>query len=337
MSEEPGSPYPYRPGPTQEQRLDALEYHQILRAGRDGWGWYAGGIVSMVALFLVVNAVVVTLGAALILVATGTPSSELGDRLAALVDTSDVTPSVLLFLNVVLILGIPSSWFCVRVFHGLKPRWLASVAPRIRWRWLAASFGVAFVSLLIAVVLGALLPASGGENLSGGANDFTSTSRDFLLVIVLLTPLQAVAEEYVFRGYLTQVFGGLVRDRWASRSLAVLAPALLFAVAHGTQSFPIFFDRFAFGIVAGVLVIVTGGLEAGIAYHVLNNLFAFGITMFFGNMTEALTPTGGSALDVLLSFVKSAIFVSLSILVARKMGVQTVTTPGVLEGPVARV
>ena len=53
--------------------------------------------------------------------------------------------------------------------------------------------------------------------------------------------------------------------------------ALLFALAHGLQNFPLFFDRFMFGLIAAWLVIRTGGLEAGIALHVLNNFLAFGL------------------------------------------------------------
>lgn len=326
-------PQPGATGPS-----EGLEYHRIYRGGRQGWGWYVGGIASMIVLFLIVGVLIATIGAAFLYLATGTAPDDLGDKLTAVVDTDNVTPSVLAFLNVALILAIPSAWFCTRVFHGLRPRWLASVAPRIRWRWLLASFGIALVSLVIAILLGALLPSSGdGAELSGSVNDFTSTSRDFLLVIVLLTPLQAIAEEYAFRGYLTQAFGGLFGDRAASRYLAVLAPALLFAAAHGGQSVPIFIDRLAFGIVAGILVIATGGLEAGIAYHVLNNLLAFGLALTFGDMTETLNPEGGGWADVVVSFVKSAIFVALSIVVARRMGVATRTRPGVVEAPKARV
>ncbi|MGA8255905.1 MAG: CPBP family intramembrane glutamic endopeptidase [Nocardioides sp.] len=314
-----------------------LAYHEIYRAGRRGWWWYLLGIVAMLTTFLLVNVVVVIIGFVLYYVATGTPLDELGDKLTALADTDNVTPSVLLFLNLVLVLAIPVTWLVVRVIHDLKPRWLASVAPRIRWTWLFASFGTAFVSLFVAVVLGALLPTGDAESVTGSLNDFTSTTRDFLLVIVLLTPLQAVSEEYVFRGYLTQAFGGLIPNARVSRYVAVIAPSLLFAAAHGGQSFPVFCDRFAFGVVAGVLVIATGGLEAGIAYHVLNNLLAFGIALFFGDMTSALNPSGGTWWDVVVSFVKSAIFVGLSIWVARRMGLQTRTDPTVLAAPSARV
>ena len=353
MADQGAHPNPYYPPPTgpsyalggaaetaaAEEAAEGLEYHRIYRTGRQGAGWYAGGIFTSLLLFFIVNAIIVVVGAVVLLLATGTPGGELADRVTALASTDEVTPSVLLFLNVVLVLGIPAVVLCAWAFHGIKPRWLASVAPRIRWRWLLVSFGVALVALVVAIFLGSLLPgASEGEDISGGVNAFTDTTRDFLLVIVLLTPLQAVSEEYVFRGYLTQAFGGVVRSPQVARYLAVLGPALLFAIAHGAgQSLPVFVDRFAFGVVAGILVIATGGLEAGIAYHVLNNLLAFGFALFFGDMTEALNATGGSWWDIPITLVKSAVFVALSIYAARRMGLRTRTTPGVLERPRGRV
>ncbi|WP_262347433.1 CPBP family intramembrane glutamic endopeptidase [Nocardioides dongxiaopingii] len=321
---------------------DGLEYHQLFRAGRQPVAaWSLLGALAVAVLFLVVNVVVVVSVFTVWFAATGTPADEVTDKVARLADTDPVTPGVLLFVNLVIVLAIPGTWLCVRAFQGLAPRWLTSVRPRVRWRWLAASFGVSLFALVLTIVLGSLLPASGDTGtVSGELNDFTATSRDFLLVIVLLTPLQAIAEEYVFRGYLTQAFGGLVADLRVSRAVAVLAPAVLFALAHGTQDFPVFVDRLAFGISAGILVIATGGLEAGIAYHVVNNLLAFGITLAVGDMTTVLTPEGGSWWDVALTVLKSVIFVGLSIWVARRMGVQTrVSREGLAElaRPGARV
>ena len=228
----------------------------------------------------------------------------------------------------------PFTWLLVRVLHGLRPRWLASVAPRIRWGWLAACFGLAIVALLLTVVVGTLIPADAeGTQVGGSLNDFTSTTRDFLLVIVLLTPLQAAGEKYVFRGYLTQAFGGLARSRW----VAVLAPALLFALAHGAQDPPIFFDRFAFGVVSGLLVILTGGLEAGIAMHVLNNFLAFGVALAFGDMAGVLNPTGGSWWNLPVTLTQSLSFLGLTLLVARAKGLRTRSEPAELEAPRPRV
>ncbi len=214
--------------------------------------------------------------------------------------------------------------------HGLRPRWLASVFPRIRWRWFAVCLGLAVVSLFATLVVSAMIPASSSDaQVSGTLNDFTSTTRDFLVVVLLLTPLQAAGEEYAFRGYLTQAFGGLFHTRVA----AVLGPAVLFALAHGAQSAPVFFDRFAFGVVAGVLVIATGGLEAGIAMHVLNNWLAFGLALAFGDMGSTLNPTGGSWWSIPVTLTQSLVYLALALLVARRTGLRTVTNPAVLVAP----
>jgi len=169
---------------------------------------------------------------------------------------------------------------------------------------------------------------------TGEVNDFTSTTRDFLLVVLFLTPLQAAGEEYAFRGYLTQAFGGIFRHPVP----AVVAPAILFALAHGIgQSIPIFFDRLAFGLVAGTLVILTGGLEAGIAMHVLNNWLAFGLALAFGDMGSSLNPTGGSWWAIPVTLTQSLVYLALALFVARTMGLATRGDPIVLVAPQRRV
>ena len=97
------------------------------------------------------------------------------------------------------------------------------MVPRIRWRWFADLLRpVAFVALVATLVVSALLPAQdSGAEVGGHLNDCTPRPATSLLVILLLTPLQAAGEEYAFRGYLTQAFGGL----FGSRGAAVLFPA----------------------------------------------------------------------------------------------------------------
>lgn len=312
-----------------------LEFHQVEQLGRSGGGWSGLGVVLAIVGFIAAQVIAIVGFTVYFAAVDGLDAST--DRLKAVTDVDNATPAVLLFVNLSLIAAIPITWGLSWLAQGLRPAWLSSVRPGIRWKWLAVCFLPALGSLVIALLLGTLLPVSDNETVATTANTFTSTSRDFLLVIVLTTPLQAVAEEYVFRGYLTQAFGGLVRHVAAARYLAVLGPALIFALFHGAQSPAIFFDRFAFGVVAGILVIATGGIEAGIAYHVLNNLLAFGIALFFGDISAAFDPESASNWDFVLSFVKSAVFVVLAVFAARKMGIQTRTGPGVLESPGARV
>jgi uncharacterized protein len=271
--------------------------------------------------------------------ATGAP---LQDSLTRLTDVKHPTPAVLAYINLTLSLMIPISWFLNRTLHGLRPRWLASVGPRIRWRFLVACLGAAVIALIATLVVSAVLPGQ-SDDLGTRANPFTATTRDYLLVLVFLTPLQAAGEEYLFRGYLTQAFGGITGflnrpSRRVSALFAIVPPAFLFGLAHGLgQSPPVFFDRFAFGLVAGTLVVLTGGLEAGIAMHVLNNWLAFGLALAFGDMATTLNPTGGSWWSIPVTLTQSLVYLGLAVLVARRLGVATVTTRPILEPSAGRV
>jgi membrane protease YdiL (CAAX protease family) len=312
-----------------------LPYHHIHRGGRWGpHGWWRGlvGLVCLVMLVLLVQ-VVVLVGLTGFYLAQGLSFDEAEARMTG----DPVTPGFLVAVNLGWALSIPAVWLVQRVMHGLRPAWLSSVMPRIRWRWFAVCLGLSMVALVSTILVSLLIPEQAGGDISGRLNDFTTTTRDYLLVVLLLTPLQAAGEEYFFRGYLTQAIGGFFASPKLSAVLAVGVPSLLFALAHGAQDAPIFFDRFAFGVVAGVLVILTGGLEAGIAMHVLNNWLAFGIALAFGDMDSALNPTGGTWWSIPVTLTQSLVYLGLAVYVARRMGVRTRTGGAILEAPTSRV
>ena len=300
-----------------------LAYHRLQRAGRPGWWWPLIGAATLLVAMLVVAPLVLGFVFVVYFLATGESVSHGLDRLS---DLDHVTPAELAYINLSLAAAIPVAIVLTRLLHGLRPGWLASVLGRMRWRWLLVCLGLAFITLVVTVAVSAALPDTGdGSQVGGTVNSFTSTMRDFVLVVVLLTPLQAAGEEYLFRGYLTQAFGGLFRSPVVARVVAVLVPAVLFALAHGAQDVPLFFDRLAFGIVAGILVILTGGLEAGIAMHVLNNFLAFGLALAFGDISETLTSTTGSWWNIPVTLTQSLVFLGLTLWAARRRGVATAT------------
>jgi membrane protease YdiL (CAAX protease family) len=324
----PANPYagpgPAGPGPAAEP----LEFHQILRGGREGWWWPLIGLPAAAVAFLVAQ-VAITVPFLAVAVARG---DSLGDARGALADFSDPTASSMAFLLLNLAVLIPIVLLVLRVVHGLKPGWASSVRSRLRWGFFGVCLGLAFLALLASTAVSLLIQGSGDTTGGGSLVEFDSKTRDLALILLLLTPLQAAGEEYGFRGYLTQVFGSVfaVLGPRGSRIVAVLAPATLFALAHGAQSIPVFFDRFAFGVVAGVLVIVTGGLEAGIAMHVLNNYLAFGVALAYGTLAESLQPTGGSWWQIPVTLTQSLVYLGLAWWVARRMGLATRTDPAVL-------
>lgn len=322
-------------------------YHQLHRVGRPGWWRSLVGALLLLVLVFGVGPLVLGAIAFVLLLAAGNSSAEAG---AILDVTAETTPTGLALLNIVIAAAIPLTWAVTWWLHRLKPRWLSSVGPRLRWRYLLVCLGLSVVALLASLGVSLLLPLAPGEAPIGEVNELTSRTRDFILVILLLTPLQAAGEEYLFRGYLTQAFGSLVWARRASQVLAVLGPALIFALFHGlSQDAPVFFDRFAFGVMAGILVIRTGGLEAAIAMHVLNNFLAFGLALAFGDLTTALTATGDSSWWMILStLTQSLVYLALATWLAKVMGMVDVGPPigqmlpppsgdPVLEAPPPRV
>lgn len=322
------------PGPVEE---GPAEYHRILRTGRWGRNGWWRPLVGLIVL-----AVAYTVAQTLLSVPFWRvyyPDLSWPKGLQALATYDDVRPHQLAFLNLSWAVAIPCVMLVLWLFHRLTPGWVSSVAPRLRVGWLATCFGLAFVALIATVMVAAVLPSAGeASDMSGQVNEWTTTTRDFVLVVVLLTPLQAAGEEYAFRGYLTQAFGGLFAPLGpqTARAAAVVLPATLFALAHGAQDAPIFIDRFAFGLVAGVLVITTGGLEAGIAMHVLNNFLAFGAALAYSDMTTALTPTDGTWWQLPTTLTQSVVYLGLATWVARRRGIAT-RTPGLLEASEPRV
>lgn len=228
-------------------------------------------------------------------------------------DKVGVKPADLAFLNLNnagwILVAVILTWY----LHRVRPGFLVSVAQRFRWRWLAVCFGLGILTLVVTVAVEKVIPSTTTGSVSEHYS--SSTTVAFIAVIALTTPLQAMGEEFLFRGYLTQAMGGV-----APTVVAVVAPALLFAAAHGSQSLPVFIDRLAFGLMAGVVVVVTGGLEAGIAMHVLNNFVAFGIAVGSQTISSTLAATGGTWWLLLVTVAQNGVFLLLVIGAKRRQG-----------------
>jgi membrane protease YdiL (CAAX protease family) len=250
----------------------------------------------------------------------GGPFWQSFERAATL---ESVGPASLLYLNLVLGSSILVCWLVIRLLHRMRPRWLTSVVPKMRWRLFFIFVGISVVALVAQIVVSMLISGPGEGDLTASVNEFTATTAVIGLVVLVTTPFQAAGEEYVFRGYLMQALGSLTRSRW----VALLATSTLFAVAHGVQNFPLFFDRFMFGLIAGWLVIRTGGLEAGIAMHILNNFFAFGYALVFSDLTSSLTVSEVGWENIPLTLTQAGTYAVLVLLVARRLDVQRRTAP----------
>lgn len=234
---------------------------------------------------------------------------------------------------------IPLTMAMVLFLHRFDPRWLSSVQPGFRWRYAAIAGGAGLV------VLGGIWAVSRIGQPWVWAPE--SQLWGYLLVIVLLAPLQAAGEEYFFRGYLIQALHSAAPSFNAApapdglagrlavgyqRWFGVVASAFIFALMHGGQNLPLFLHRFAFGLIAGWLVVKTGGLEAGIAAHVVNNVVAFGYAAVSGTMAETRAVTQASWPELLWNLAGFAAFAAVAVLLAKRMKLATRTPRSSLVG-----
>jgi uncharacterized protein len=257
-------------------------YHRLLRTVNHRWWHPLVGLVLAVVVFLLLGFGVYT-GAAIAGVAAGADTDRFFEQV-----TDISTPIGFLLGNLALGGGIVAAWTAVAVAHRERIGWLASVQCRLRWRWLGLNATLALAVMIPAYLAYLVVPA--GEDAPGGADAAWPGAGTFLAyvaIIVFTTPLQAAGEEYAFRGYLSQALGAWLR--WPV--VPAVVSATLFALAHGTQGVWLFADRFAFGVVASWLALRTGGLEAAIALHTVNNAVALTIAAALGELREAFTLT----------------------------------------------
>lgn len=202
------------------------------------------------------------------------------------------SPLILAFSLITVALMLPALVLATLIMGPRPLGLLSSVTGRLRWRWmlrLVLPAVVAFGASLVLYLL-VLPPIMGDELLPPVA---TANTWVLLAVIVLLVPLQATAEEYVFRGYLMQAIGGWLRHP----AFAILLPVPLFMLGHLYDIWGLL-DVGVFALFAGWLTWRTGGLEAAIVAHVVNNASIFALSAF--ELVDANT-TEGSAAGVLVT------------------------------------
>jgi uncharacterized protein len=97
----------------------------------------------------------------------------------------------------------------------------------------------------------------------------TSGTLDLALWALLGLSVQTFAEEFIFRGYLTQAFLLATKNPLA----ASLVSGLLFGAMHVPNGMPQAVAAGCFGIATSLIAIRTGGIAFTFGLHLTNNLF----------------------------------------------------------------
>ena len=299
------------PVPVSALPTEPVPYHQMLRGPRFRW-WKP--IVTLL-LALAIGIPLLTLSfVPLVVMGLFTGAEDFG--LSGL-DVNDLSPTAFVVVNLSLIVLIPLSGLTIWIVHQIRPRFVSSVAGGIRWRWLARCALVVLPLWLIYLALGLLVAPPESPR----PDDWLA----LLVIVLVMTPFQAAGEEYFFRGWLMQNVGAWFARPIVGLVVSVAVSTVAFSAAHGSPDPWILGSIGCLAVASGIAAYRTGGLEAGIAMHAVNNLLAFGAVLTFGGWDEAFVgaDTSGTPAVLLLSVLVHGAALALILWQAKRHGIQS--------------
>ncbi|MEL4503438.1 type II CAAX endopeptidase family protein [Luteococcus sp. H138] len=254
---------------------EPLRYHRLART-TPGWG---RPIATLLLAVLAYVGLFVAMMLVIILVGVSNPQWEQAiNQAMANEQLAPDQPAALVIMLAMLAILVPACRWAVRMTG--RRGGLDSVTGRFRWALFARALTPTIVLLALFGAGSLLLEPTPVRPLANAGW--------LALVVLLLVPVQAAGEEYLFRGLLPQVIG-----RWLRSPLwGVLLSVPLFVAGHDYNAWGLA-GTGAFALGATYLVWRTGGLEVAIAWHAINNLFAFGYELL--GLTDPNAPVTASA------------------------------------------
>ena len=212
-----------------------------------------------------------------------------------------------LFLFLMLLsfaIGLVGLFFTTKVLHKQSITHLTTSRKKIDWKrfwfvfifWGVVSSGLVFLDYY----------------LSPEEYVFNFKLKPFLILAVIaivLVPLQTSFEEYLFRGYLMQGIGVLVKNKW----FPLVITSVVFGLLHIANpevdklGYVIMVYYIGTGFFLGIMTLMDEGLELALGFHAANNLFtallvtadwtAFQTHSIFRDISN---PTSASFFDVFM-------------------------------------
>ena len=172
--------------------------------------------------------------------------------------------------DLILIMFIPSLYLASKIVND-RP---FSSYSSSRGGW---NFKLYFKALIIPLIM--YIVYQGIDSALTGAKGTSQISIMFLIAICIFVPLQSIAEEFMFRGFLLQTFGSWFKIP----VLAIVIQAIIFALFHGYNSFGLLGVLFM-GLIYGFFAWKTNGIEVSSAIHTANN-FTVGLFIMMSSPT----------------------------------------------------
>ena len=185
---------------------------------------------------------------------------------------SEIPKNMSLTINLlpfVFLLGL--LFLLVRVLHKRSILSLTTSRNKVDYKRILFSFGL----IVLLTIVGFAISCSMDN--SGIVWNFNPSKFAILFIVsTLLFPFQIGLEEYLFRGFLMQQIGVIVKNRW----FPLLVTSVMFGLFHSANpevakmGFGVMFFYIGTGLLLGIMTLMDESLELALGFHLGNNLMA---------------------------------------------------------------
>ncbi|WP_299547710.1 CPBP family intramembrane glutamic endopeptidase [Seonamhaeicola sp.] len=238
---------------------------QAFNVLHDWWRYLVGTVIVVIA---------VIIGQIPFTVAVIAKAVSSGEGMTGLDETkmlSILEPNLSLFLMLLsFAVGLVAVLLVSKYLHKQPLTHLTTARKRIDWKrfW--------FVFILWGVVSSGFIVVEYYISPEDYELNFNLVPFLILCVIaIIMVPLQTSFEEYLFRGYLMQGIGVIVRNKW----VPLIVTSAVFGLLHIANpevkqlGYVVMVYYIGTGLFLGIMTLMDEGIELALGFHAANNLF----------------------------------------------------------------
>ncbi len=225
-----------------------------------------------------------------------------------------------IFSNLAIYCMLAGAIIAIKFIHNRPLGTVFNHSGKIKWSNFWIGFGVFGILLFIGSAVDYLINSE-----TYSVSFEPSKFWVMLPLILIMTPIQTTAEEFVFRGYVIQSFGLKIRNGLV---LSIIS-GVLFTLPHlanpeiyAANKLGMFsticmvLNYYVIGMMLAMITIRTNSLEAAAGVHAVNNLFCFIIVSYPDSVLPTNTIFFTSEFNPVAGFVSSLITAILFYIIA---------------------
>lgn len=279
------------------------QYLDLVRLGKNQWWRYLLGILLILIFWLFIGSMLYLVPISWgVFAAYSYGSADVDSGAISFEDFVQFAPPIVTFTGtfltfVPLLVGI---FLVVRFVHSRPFRTLITPRKRVDWGRFGQGF-LLFGALLILITVIEALLYPGRYQFALNVGWFLP----FLIVGLILIPIQTASEELLFRGYMMQGLSLLVRSPIV---LAVIS-GLIFTLPHlanpelSAGFWLVTPQYFVVGFALAIITLKDNGLELALGVHTVNNLFVGLLVTFPDSAIQAETVFVSATIDPVYSLI----------------------------------